>query len=625
MTLKKYRLLVSGLQSWGMVLMFAALAASQPISVPFDNTHWDLSRAEVVDHLGRTAVQGGALLKGVEFSNGVIEFDIAVSESRAYPGVDFRIQSPGEYEQFYIRPHVNKFRSDALQYTPVFKGVAGWQLYNGPGFTAAADIEHDRWIHIRLEIKDTQARVFFDTTSQPALVISDLKHGVGTGGIRLSGQPGGVAFFSNFAYELTDELVFDPPPSTTPLYGLILDWELSQVLRLRDIDLNKHPGSQNLPDLQWEQVAVDSTGLLDIARHRAPLRTEASAVCVRTIIHSDVDENRVYSFGYSDLAAIFHGERLLFMGNSSYRSRDPHFSGIVSHNDNIAVPLVAGDNELLFVVAESFGGWGLTCLDTDDLYEDSSLTKRSELRYGMSFPESAVYDAKRDVVYVSQYYNQRGNEFISKVSVDGTVLEREWVSNLNMPLGMCLLGDRLYVAERRSLAIIDTETGEVVERHNVPGAVFLNDITADSSGNLYITDSDMNGIHIFSEEKFEVWLDGDDVRDPNGILYDNGKIVFGNSGDGCWKIVDPVTMQIDTLARFEAGSLLDGLRSDGRGNYIVSDFNGRVFLISPDGERTVLLNGTASGQRYADFEYIADQQLLIIPTLYSNQILLYEY
>jgi hypothetical protein len=607
------------------VLIAVSSAASQPVHVPFDSTNFDLSQAEVLEHLGRTAVQGVASLKDVEFENGIIEFDIAVSEVRAYPGVDFRIQSPGDYEQFYIRPHVNKFRTDALQYTPVFNGIAGWQLYNGEGFTAVADIEHDRWIHIKLEVKDNQARVFFDTIPEPALIINDLKHGISKGAIRLTGQPGAITFYSNFSYELTDSLSFDPPPEVMFPRGIITNWELSQVLAFRDIDYNLYPDSQNLPNLVWEPVTADSSGLLDIGRHRSPLRTEASAVCVRTLIHADSNMTRLFSFGYSDVAIVFHNGHQLFVGNSSYKSRDNHFSGIIGLNDNIAVPLVKGENELLFIVVEMFGGWGLMCKDRDYQYQDNALTKLWELQYGMRYPESALYDAKRDQLYISQYYNQRGNEFVSRIALDGTVIEMEWVSGLDRPLGMCLLNDRLYIAERKSMVMADVESGEILERYPVPGAVFLNDITADSSGNLYITDSDMDGIHIFHDGEFSVWLEGDEVKDPNGIVYDNGKIIFGNSGDGCWKIVNPTTMSIDTLARFEPGSLLDGLKPDGRGNYIVSDFNGRVFSISPDGVRTELLNGTAFGQKYADMEYIPEKRLLIIPTLYSNQIMMFRY
>ena len=44
--------------------------------------------------------------------------------ARTYAGVNFRIQSGTDYEQFYIRPHRAPFYPDAIQYTPVFNGMA---------------------------------------------------------------------------------------------------------------------------------------------------------------------------------------------------------------------------------------------------------------------------------------------------------------------------------------------------------------------------------------------------------------------------------------------------------------------------------------------------------------------
>jgi len=94
-----------------------------------------LQNAQIVEHMDRKCLIGSAFLKDVEFENGVIEVDIAVDGSRSYPGVIFRMESEGNYERFYIRPHRPDFYSDNLQYVPAFNGIDGWQLYNGEGYT----------------------------------------------------------------------------------------------------------------------------------------------------------------------------------------------------------------------------------------------------------------------------------------------------------------------------------------------------------------------------------------------------------------------------------------------------------------------------------------------------------
>jgi hypothetical protein len=118
-------------------MLYTVSAMAQDEVIDFESDRWDLSNAEIVEHMDRKCLMGNAFLKDVEFENGVIEVDIAVTpRSRSYPGIAFRMQSDENYERFYIRPHRSPYYSDALQYTPCFNGIDSWQLYNGDGCTA---------------------------------------------------------------------------------------------------------------------------------------------------------------------------------------------------------------------------------------------------------------------------------------------------------------------------------------------------------------------------------------------------------------------------------------------------------------------------------------------------------
>jgi len=131
-----------------MALLFS-LALSTPASaqeefIDFESSQWVFEGAQVVQHLDRKALMGSAYLKDVDFQNGVIEVDIATNGRTSYPGLIFRRQSNENYESFYLRPHRSNLYPDALQYTPVFNGLAGWQLYHGDGFTAGGNIPRAR-------------------------------------------------------------------------------------------------------------------------------------------------------------------------------------------------------------------------------------------------------------------------------------------------------------------------------------------------------------------------------------------------------------------------------------------------------------------------------------------------
>jgi hypothetical protein len=215
-----------------LIFLGQCTAMAEDEVIPFDSERWQLEPgSRIEEHLGRQSLVGAAVLKDVVFENGVIEYDVAFTGDRSFGGVDFRRQSNDNYEHFYIRPHKSKF-ADALQYTPVFNGVSSWQLYSGDGFTAAAVMPYNEWLHVKLVIAGTQGRVYLGGSEEPALVIADLKQGVSKGGIRLWTMPFNLGFFSNFTYHLDDSLDLGQPQRVETPPGMIREWELSQPIKV---------------------------------------------------------------------------------------------------------------------------------------------------------------------------------------------------------------------------------------------------------------------------------------------------------------------------------------------------------------------------------------------------------
>ncbi|MCJ7679238.1 MAG: hypothetical protein MUP70_00795, partial [Candidatus Aminicenantes bacterium] len=67
------------------------------------------------------------------------------------------------------------------------------------------------------------------------------------------------------------------------------------------------------------------------------------------------------------------------------------------------------------------------------------------------------------------------------------------------------------------------------------------------------------------------------------------------------------------------------IESDNRGNVLVSDFLGKVYRISPDGEKTLLLDSSTPKSFCANFAFIPEKNLLVIPSLTGNTIRAYSY
>jgi sugar lactone lactonase YvrE len=608
-------------------LVLSTYAVAETDLLNFESDRWVTDKAQIVEHLGRQSLAGFAYLRDVEFENGVIEVDIAVTgqKVRAYPGIIFRMRSDDNFERFYVRTHRASLYPDALQYAPIHNGITSWQLYTGNGFTAGVDFPAEQWVHVRMEILGKQARVYVGEMEKPALIVNELQHGESKGKIGVMAE--GTAYFSNFKYTITDDLKFESPPLVDTVPGIITDWQISQPFKITELDIQYYPDKEILSRAEWQHAKNAPSGLVDIARYTGRLGQEPDCILARKIINADKNKMLHLNFGYSDATAIFvNGERY-FLGSSAYQSRDPSFLGIIGYFDEVSLPLNKGKNEILLIVAEVFGGWGFMARDGDAIFEYEGVARLWETKREFRVPESAVYDPERNILYVSDYdvYNfsrEEGRQSISQVLMDGTVKQLDWVTGLKNPLGMIIDEDRLLVAERGGIVEIALESGEIVNRYSIAQSGLLNDIAVDGDGNIYVSDSRKNVIFRLAGGEYEEWLRGDDVNDPNGLLVHGNSLIYGNSGDQYLKSVDLATKDVRKIVNLGPG-FIDGIKLARNGDYLVSHWQGRVFRITPSGDVTKILDLSVPGIYCADFEYIPERDLLIIPTFFDNRLVTY--
>ena len=620
--------------------LLAVLAAGFPVAanpdrdvlekiIPFTPDLWDLSGARIVDHLDRKALTGRAFLKDFVFEDGAIECDIAMKGGvRSYPGIVFRVQSPEEHERIYLRPHRSPLYDDAVQYVAGFRGVDSWQFYNGPGLTAGAAIPTDRWVHVKIEVLGTQARVFLDGAAEPVLVVGDLKRGKSRGGLGLTTVADGNSFFSNFLCRADGSLSFPPAPRAHPEPGCVMDWEISAPFKKRLVDFDRYPDVAALGAAPWTKVSAQPDGVLDISRTYGRLGVEPDAILARTVIQADEEGAKKYWFGYSDEAAIFLDGRLVFYGNSAYRYRDTSFLGIVGLYDAVSLPLKKGPNEILFIIGETSGGWGLILRDATAVLRAPGVERLWTSGREFLVPESAAYDRETDAFYVSNYdgYNPSqgaGRQSISKLTSGGKITALQWVSGLNNPTGLAVRTGRLFAVERAALVEIDIASAAVVNRTALPGAGFPNDIAVADDGAIYISDSRKNAVLKVSGGKVEEWLIGPAIAAPNGVHVLGGKLIVGTNGDGCLKAADLETKEVTVLARLGLGTI-DGIESDQEGCLLVSHNEGRLFRVSPDGRVTTLLDTTALRMNIADFAYAPESRTVVFPTFTDSRVAAYK-
>lgn len=257
---------------------------------------------------------------------------------------------------------------------------------------------------------------------------------------------------------------------------------------------------------------------------------------------------------------------------------------------------------------------------------------------GLSNPESVVYDADNNVLYVSNVNGapdgKDGNGFISRVSLDGKLLEKEWVSGLDAPKGLAIADGKLYTADIDTLVEIDIASANVTNRYTVADAKFLNDVAASRTGDVFVSDMVMNRIHKLDDDsgEFSIWLESADLLNPNG-LHVQGKdtlIVgawgvmtdgFATETPGHLLSINVADKTISSIGDGAPIGNLDGVEQDSDGTFYVTDWmNGKLFHITPAGQVDLLLT---LEQGMADHEFIPATGMIYLPMMNNNKLLAY--
>ena len=296
---------------------------------------------------------------------------------------------------------------------------------------------------------------------------------------------------------------------------------------------------------------------------------------------------------------------------------------------------------ILFLLAISnLHSFGDDSFDFEKAYIHPSLEKIWELspESGFHAPESIIYDSKLNRLYVSNFnmkggFIQKGDvsadEPISLLSLNGEILDRDWMPGLESPLGMIFDEERqhLFVVERRQVTVIDAsgDKGERIAAISVEGTAFPNDIARDHKGRLYISDGGKKIWRCVDWEKsnrFELWFEGEAIEGANGLLaYGNELLVGCNDDQG----IVAIELESKTTRQVAAPRIrpIDGLQSDGKDGLFVSWFRGRLAWVSFDGQQREILINNPDGPGIADFEYIPEKRIFILPDLLGNGIQAY--
>lgn len=150
-------------------------------------------------------------IPGINFKNGTIELEVtgepgkyANKLAKGFVGIAFRTQNDSTYECIYLRP-VNsidenqKIRNWSVQYTS--RPDYTWKKLRNesPGkYETYCSIKPGEWTKLKIIVNGSKALLFVNNSSEPTLIVNDLKMGVDiSGGIGLWVGSWTLAHFRN--------------------------------------------------------------------------------------------------------------------------------------------------------------------------------------------------------------------------------------------------------------------------------------------------------------------------------------------------------------------------------------------------------------------------------------------
>lgn len=265
--------------------------------------------------------------------------------------------------------------------------------------------------------------------------------------------------------------------------------------------------------------------------------------------------------------------------------------------------------------------------------EDKQSTVLWSINENIKAPESCYYNKSTGHLYISQIgegggMGKDGDGWISKYDLKGKLIKDKWAVGLNAPKGLRSDGSRIWVTDIDRIVSYNIDSGVKEHDIKIDGAKFLNDLACSKDGTVYFSDMIASKIYQYKNKKISILVEGVDIEHPNGLLVEGENLIIGAWGK---EIQDDFTTK--TLGRLLSLNLktkkitpitakplgnLDGVESDGKGGYVVTDWiAGKVFHVLKLGTSKTLATFPKGA---ADHAFIADKKILILPEMLENKV-----
>jgi len=250
-----------------------------------------------------------------------------------------------------------------------------------------------------------------------------------------------------------------------------------------------------------------------------------------------------------------------------------------------------------------------------------SLDKIWETDTIIPIPESILPDFGNHILYVSLIngggWVSDGIGGIGKLSIDGKHFDSTWITGLNAPKGLGRFGNNMYAADISEVVVIDIKKGKVIKKIPIEHANGLNDITVDSKGIVYVSDSRQSRIWRIEKDVPTLYLDS--MKGVNGLKAIGENLYIA---EGRHFIKADKNKNIKKIA--EMPQSIDGVEPVGNGGFILTAWSGYIFYLTASRDIETLLDSHNEKMNTADLAFDKAKKILYVPTFNAKKVVAFQ-
>ncbi len=269
-----------------------------------------------------------------------------------------------------------------------------------------------------------------------------------------------------------------------------------------------------------------------------------------------------------------------------------------------------------------------TLLVFGGLQAQHSLTKIWQTDTILPIPESVKFDAKNKLLYVSLIDGagdqKDGKGGVAILNLDGSMRNASWITGLNAPKGIGVHKGLMYVADLSDVMVINIAERKIVKKIPVEGALFLNDITIDKKGTVYVSDSRKNKVHRIKDGNVSLFID--DINNANGLLSVGNDLYVLSAGELLKFNTRNVEKRDVKNAVKVAGGMeksTDGIEMVAPNEFIVSCWIGVVYYVK-NGSVQQMLDTRNEKSNTADIGFDPKNKIVYVPTFLKKSVAAYQ-